>query len=289
MAINLAHLLDYPIPPIRQRYSRQDMALYALSLGAGQDPMDEDALRYCVAERLDFTAMPCAAVVLGHPGFWLGAADTGVNAVQLVHGEQRIVWHTPLPAEGEVIGHTRVTHIVDKGVGKGALLYSEKKLSDAATGEVFATTASTTFLRGDGGFGGPNGPITLPHPMPEHRPSHRFMVVTRPEQALYYRLNGDANLLHADPKVAAKAGFHQPILHGLCTLGAVCLALLRHSVGGETGHAQSLSVRFVSPVYPGETLAVDVWPDGSFCATAVARNVLVLNHGHLSVTAASAI
>lgn len=284
MTINLAHLLDYPIKPVRHHYTRQDMALYALSLGAGQNPLAEDALAYCVAERPDFKTLPCAAVVLGHPGFWLGAADTGVDALRLVHGEQGIVWHQRLPAEGALLGHTRVTHIVDKGVGKGALLYSEKKLTDEA-GTLLATTMSTTFLRGDGGFGGPSGPVSPPHSMPEGPPLHRFMVLTRPEQALYYRLNGDANPLHADPVVAAKAGFKQPILHGLCTLGVVFLPLLAHFVRHQTARAESLKVRFVNPVYPGETLAVDVWPDGSFSATALERNVLVLNHGQFTFTA----
>lgn len=279
MALNLDHLLHYPIPLRRHRYTRQDMALYALSIGAGQEPLNADLLNYCVAERPDFKALPAAAVILGHPGFWLGAPDTGVDALRLVHGEQGIDWHQPLPPEGELIGLTKVSHIVDKGVGKGALLYSEKRLSDALTGVPLATTYSTTFLRGDGGFGGPEGPINPPHMMPLAPPIRRYEVKTRPEQALYYRLNGDDNPLHADPDVAAKAGFSRPILHGLCTLGVVLLPLLGHFIQHQTARAKSLRVRFVGPVYPGETLAVDVWADGSFCATALERDVLVLNHG----------
>ncbi|MBP6115322.1 MAG: MaoC family dehydratase N-terminal domain-containing protein [Neisseriaceae bacterium] len=287
MAINLTHLLNYPIPVQRQRYTRADMALYGLSVGAGQDPLAENLLAYCVAERPDFKAVPSAAVVLGHPGFWLGAADTGVNAVKLVHGEQGIVWHQPLPPEGELIGTTRVSQIVDKGLGKGALLYSEKTLTDAQTGALLATTYGTTFLRGDGGFGGPAGPIKAPHEMPKTPPLQRYLVETRPEQALYYRLNGDGNPLHADPQVAAAAGFSQPILHGLCTLGVVLLPLLGHFLQHQSDRLGSLTVRFVQPVYPGETLAVDVWADGSFQATALARDLVVLNHGHIGFTAAA--
>src|SRR4029450_2784 len=102
-------------------------------------------------------ALPSMAVVLGHPGFWLADPETGVDAVRVVHGEQGVTRHRPLPVEGEVVGRTRVTGIVDKGAGKGALLYSEKRVLDAASGALLATTTSTTFLRGDGGFGGPAG------------------------------------------------------------------------------------------------------------------------------------
>ncbi len=107
------------------------------------------------------------AVVLCHPGFWLGNPATGVDAVKLVHGEQGIELFRPLPIEGEVVGQTRVTGLVDKGEGKGALMYSQKELRDAGTGELIAITRSTTFLRGDGGFGGPPGPVREPHPVPD--------------------------------------------------------------------------------------------------------------------------
>ncbi len=153
MALDPEVLLNYLIPEVRQRFSRRDSAFYALSLGLGGDPLDERQLAY-VDPRRELQALPCMALVLGHPGFWLGNPATGVDALRLVHGEQRLEWRRPLPAEGEVIGRTRVTGLVDKGADTGALLYSEKVLSDAHSGEVLAVARSTTFLRGDGGFGG---------------------------------------------------------------------------------------------------------------------------------------
>lgn len=206
MALDPEVLLNYPIPEVRQRYSRRDSAFYALTLGLGGDPLDERQLVY-VDPCHDLQALPCMALVLGHPGFWLGNPATGVDALRLVHGEQRLEWRRPLPAEGEVIGRTRVTGLVDKGADKGALLYSEKVLSDALSGEVLAVARSTTFLRGDGGFGGSRQVPEMPHRLPERTPDLRLDLPTRPEQALYYRLNGDDNPLHAEPAAALRAGF----------------------------------------------------------------------------------
>jgi len=278
MTIDYDTLLNYPIAPVRQCYTARDTAFYALSIGFGSDPMDERQLRY-VEPRGGLTTSPSMAVVLGHPGFWLGDPATGVDAVRLVHGEQAFTLHAPLPPEGEIEATTRVTGIVDKGPGKGALLYSEKRIVDVASGALLATTASTTFLRGDGGFGGPAGPVRAAHALPEGAPDLVVDLPTRPEQALYYRFNGDDNPLHYDPKVAAAAGFERPILHGLCTLGVVTHALLRGLLDYDAGALGSLQARFSAPVFPGETIRTEIWRDGSFRARAVERDVVVVNNG----------
>lgn len=276
--IDYEKLLNFPIPEVRQRLTKRDAILYALSVGVAQDPMDVRQLDFVDHHRA-LKAMPSMAVVLGHPGFWLSNPETGVDAVRLVHGEQGIVIHRPLPVEGEVIGRTRVTGIVDKGPGKGALLYSEKRVTDAATGELLAVTSSTTFLRGDGGFGGPTGPVKPPAPVPEGDPEITLDLPTRPEQALYYRLNGDDNPLHADPAVAAKAGFPRPILHGLCTLGVVCHALVRALGDYDPTRLREMELRFSSPVFPGETIRTEIWRNGAFRARVVERDVVVVNNG----------
>lgn len=278
MAIEYQQLLNYPIPEVRQRILPRAAALYALSIGFGQDPMDEAQLAF-VDYSSSLKVVPSMATVLAHPGFWLGDPATGVDAVQLVHGEQSITLHSPLPAEGEVVGQTRVIDIIDKGPGRGALLYSEKRLVDARSGELLATTNSTTFLRGDGGFGGPSGPVRAPHPLPESPPDFAVELVTRPEQALFYRLNGDSNPLHSDPAVAAKAGFPRPILHGLCTLGIVTHALIRTLASYRVERFREVALRFAGPVYPGETIRVDIWSSGAFRALSVDRGVVVINNG----------
>ena len=278
MTINYEFLKNYYIAPVRQRLTKRSAAFYALSIGFGQDPTDERQLRY-IDMRDHMVTAPSLALILGHPGFWLARPDTGVDVVRLVHGEQSLTLHAPLPLEGEIVATTRVLDIIDKGLGKGALLYSEKRLVDAATNELLATTQSTTFLRGDGGFGGPTGPIREPHVAPGTTPDYIADLPTRPEQALYYRFNGDDNPLHYSPQVAVAAGFDRPILHGLCTLGVVVHALLRTMLNYDEGRLHVVQARFVSPVFPGETIRTEIWNNGSFRARVVERDMVVVNNG----------
>lgn len=280
MAIVTENLLNFPIPDVRQTVTPRDAMFYALSIGLGQDPMDRAELDFVYEKRLK--VVPAMAVVLAHPGFWLADPRTGVDAVRLVHGEQTLTLHKPLPVEGEVIGRTRVTGLVDRGAGKGALLYSDREVVDAATAETLATLGQTTFLRGDGGFGGPTGPVKQPHPEPDRAPDFAVDLATRPEQALYYRLNADMNPLHSDPDVAEKAGFPRPILHGLCTFGVVCHALLRALCGYDPARFGQMDLRFSSPVFPGETIRTEVWnePGGaSFRARVTERDKVVVSNG----------
>ena len=278
MAIDPDRLLGFPIPEVRQHLTPRDSILYALSIGLGQDPLDARQLDFVDAHRT-LRAVPSMATVLGQPGFWLGDPRTGVDAVRLVHGEQSIVLHRPLPVAGEVVGRTRVTGLVDKGRGRGALLFTEKQVSDAASGALLAVAKATVFLRGDGGFGGSTGPVPAPHAMPDTPPDIVAELPTRPEQALYYRLNGDDNPLHADPEVASRAGFPRPILHGLCTFGVVTHALLRGLGGYQPESMREVGLRFSAPVFPGETIRTEMWHDGSFRARVTERDAIVVDCG----------
>ncbi len=285
MPIVTESLLNFPIPEIRQHLRWQDTALYALSLGVGQDPMDEDDLRF-VTEGAAMQALPTIPVVLGYPGFWLADPATGVDAVRLVAGEQSVELHAPLPVEGEIIGRSRVTGLVDRGAGKGALLYVAREVIEASTNTKLATVEQTIFLRGDGGFGGPTGPVKKPAPEPEGAPALTLDLPTRPEMALLYRLNGDHNPLHSSPSLAAKAGFPRPILHGLGTFGVVGRALLRLVCGNDPARFGRMECRFSSPVFPGETIRTEIWPDAAgaaFRAKVVERNVVVISNGRLAL------
>ena len=278
MTINPDHLLAFPIPEVRQVLTKRDTVLYALSIGLGQDPLDGRELDF-VDHHQALRAVPSMAAVLGQPGFWLADPRTGVDAVRLVHGEQSLVFHRPLPVEGEVIGRTRVTGLVDKGARRGALLFTEKQVLDAESGELLAVAKATVVLRGDGGFGGDAGPVAPPHTMPQTASEIVVELATRPEQALYYRLNGDDNPLHADPEVARRAGFPRPILHGLCTFGVVTHALLRGLGDYKVARLRELTLRFSAPVFPGETIRTEMWRDGSFRARVAERDVVVVDHG----------
>ena len=285
MPIVTETLLNFPIPERRQALRWQDSALYALSLGVGQDPMDVEGLRY-VTEGAAMRALPTMPVVLGYPGFWQADPATGIDAVRLVAGEQSVELHAPLPIEGEIIGRSRVTGLVDRGAGKGALLYTAREVIDAGTGVKLATVEQTTFLRGDGGFGGPAGPVRKPAPEPDGTPTVTLDLPTRPEMALLYRLNGDHNPLHSDPALAAKAGFPRPILHGLGTFGVVGRALLQTVCGGDPARFGKMACRFSSPVFPGETIRTEIWPDAggaAFRARVVERDVIVISNGRLAL------
>lgn len=284
MALDYDRLLNWEFADVEHAYGATDTILYALGVGLGADPLDGRQLRFVYEEGL--LALPTMAVVLGAPGFWLKEQDTGVDWVRVLHGEQGLVLHRPLPPEGTAIGRTRVTGILDKGADKGALIYTEKVLIDKASGETVATTTSTTFARGDGGFGGPTGPSPRPHPIPERAPDLACDLSTVPQAALIYRLSGDRNPLHADPEVARAAGFKAPILHGLCTLGAAGHALLKSCCDYDPARFRGLKLRFSAPVYPGETIRTEMWRDGaivSFRSRALERDAVVLDNGRAEI------
>lgn len=281
MPVVLDHLRNYAIPEVRQRYTRRDTMLYALGLGLGGDPTDAQQLRYVYEEGLH--AFPTYPVVLGHPGFWLKRPDMGVDWVRIVHGEQGLILHKLPPVEGEVFGRTRVTCIVDKRPGKGLLVYTERTVRYAATGDLLATLLGTGVLRGDGWIGGPAGPVPPLHRLPERSPDLTVNLTTLPQAALSYRLSGDDNPLHADPHVAHAAGFERPFLHALNTLGVAVHAALKLA-GYPKGTLRSLGARVTSPVYPGEALATDFWRDGpvwTFRTRALPRDCEALGSGRL--------
>ena len=292
MAIDYHHLKNRAFAPVHQHYTERDTMLYALSLGLGNDPLAAAALPF-VYEGMPggLRALPTLAVVLGYPGFWAREPDTGIDWVRLLHGEQRVRWHRPLPADCAVVGRSRITHLTDKGADKGAILIAERRL-ETAGGELLATVQQVSFLRGDGGYslldgGQPSdAPLAPLRPTPEDRaPDFTDNQAIRPEAALLYRLMGDYNPLHADPTLARKAGFERPILHGLASYGLVAHAVLRQCGDRNPARLKALDVRFTSPVYPGETLVTEIWRvPGSqthyqLRAKVQERDKLVLSHG----------
>lgn len=284
MPIDYQKLKNWPFTDIEHCYTARDTILYALALGYGADPLDPRALRY-VYER-DLVAAPTMAFVLGYPGFWMREPGTGIDWVRVLHGEQRITLHAPLPAEGTVLGRSRVTRIIDKGEGKGALVVVERTVIDTADGRLLATLEQRNFCRGDGGFstGGQPSDEAVPAPprVPEAPADAVCDIATRPESALLYRLCGDPNPLHADPEVARAAGFERPVLHGMATFGVAGHAVLRECCDYDAARLTGIEARFSAPVYPGETIRTELWRRGStvhFRCSVPARDVVVLNNG----------
>lgn len=270
-------------------YTERDSILYALGLGLGANPLHPGQLRYVYEKGVH--AVPTMATIMGAPGAWWRDPRTGANAVKLVHGEQHLRLIRPLPAHGTLIAKNRVHSLTDKGEGRGAIGVVTRDLIDAATGELLAQGKNLSFLRGDGGFSAISGiSDPLPEPLPSVPERHADFVVdlpTLPQAALLYRLTGDFNPLHADPEIAAAAGFRQPILHGLCTYGMACHAVLQAVLDYEAVRLRALAVRFTAPVYPGEEIHFEFWRISEgvlrLRARVNARNVVVLDNGVVEI------
>jgi acyl dehydratase len=284
MAIVYDKLMALKIADAEHTYTEKDTILYALGVGLGHDPLDPKQLGFVYEKNLQ--PLPTFAAVLGYPGFWVRDLDTGIDWVRILNGEQGVVLHRPLAPSGTVIGRSRIVEVIDKGVGKGALVYTERKVNDKQSGELIATVTQTTFCRADGGFGGPLRESPPVHRIPERAPDLVCDLPTRPEQALIYRLSADRNPLHIDPEVAKAAGYPRPILHGLGTFGVVGHALLRSVCDYDPSRVRSFAGRFSAPVFPGETIRTEMWRDTnviSFRALAVERNVVAMNNGRAEV------
>jgi acyl dehydratase len=287
MPIDAQRLLDYKVEDVRQRYSADDSAFYALSVAMGRDPLNERRLPFVDPAKGDAQlVLPSMALVIGYPGFWMVRPDTTIDPARILHGSQAVQWHRMLPPSGEVVGRTRIVRLVDRGPGKHAMVVSERKIVDAATEEPYATLTQVHVLLGQGGFGGDPQPLPSPHAIPLGEPHWTIDVPTTRDQALLYRLNGDLFALHSDPQMARKAGFQRPILHGMCVAGVVTQVLMGVCVDDDPARLRGIDLRFSSPVYPGDTIRVEAWQDGSFQARCVERGELVLSNGLLSLSQA---
>ena len=240
----------------KRSWNSKDALLYAVGVGAGQVPLEE--LAYTTENSADITqrALPTIGVILGMGGGAMGKIGS-FNPAMLVHGEQSIECHREIPVAGEIETVSEITGIYDKG--KGAVIVSEARSTLVDDGEPLFTTTMSAFIRGEGDFGGERGPSGPKNVPPERDADHSVTYTTRPEQALVYRLSGDRNPLHADPQFAAMGGFDRPILHGLCTYGFTGRALLHSLCDGDAARFRSMDGRFSSPVFPGESLTIDIW------------------------------
>jgi len=285
VAIDYDKLKNRKFECLRHRYTEKDTILYALGVGLGIDPLDEDCLKFVYEDGLK--TLPSQANVLAYPGFWAKEPDTGIDWVRILHAGQEMIMHKPLPPSGHVEATTKITDIIDKGEGKGALIMSERTVRDSVTGEDLCTLVSTTFARGDGGFGGPAVASPKPDPIPEREPDQVCDLPTLAQAALIYRLSGDFNPLHASPEVAKAAGFKAPILHGLCTFGVATHAILKILCDYDPARFHRIRLRFSSPVYPGETIRTEIWRNGqevAFRCRVVERDVVVINNGYAEVS-----
>jgi acyl dehydratase len=250
-------LVGVPGEPHERSWTSKDALLYAVGVGAGLgDPLRELSFTTENSQDIEQQVLPTYGVLIAQAG--RGRSLGTFDRAMLVHAEQSVELHEPLPVEGSVRTVSTVTGIYDKG--SGALVVAENVALDAATGRPLVTTRGGTFIRGEGGFGGERG-RDEPWEVPEREPDHHVVYETRPEQALVYRLSGDRNPLHVDPTFAARGGFQRPILHGLCTYGVTGRALLHALCDSDPGQFRAMYGRFSAPVLPGESLTVSIWVD----------------------------
>jgi acyl dehydratase len=260
-------------------WTSKDALLYAVGIGAGTDEL---AFTTENTSGVDQQVFPTFAVVLG---WGQGSAMRGIgsfNPAMLVHGEQRVTLHKPIPPEGSATLRSKIVGIYDKG--KAAVVASETNVTDEADGSPLYTTYSSAFIRGEGGWGGDRGPSGARNVPPEREPDHEVTYQTSPDQALVYRLSGDRNPLHSDPAFAAMGGFDRPILHGLCTYGFTGRALLHALCGSDPSRFQHVEGRFSSPVLPGDALTVRMWvtgPGEAVFTTSKQDGTVVIDQGAL--------
>lgn len=280
MGIDIDRLKALAPVAFEHRYGVDDTILYALALGLG-DGGDERQQQFVY--EADLRALPTMGLVIGDPGFWLQDHATGIDWPRVLYGEVSIDIHNTLPCSGEVTGSTRVDRLVDKGATKGALLYTTREVTERGSERRLCTVKSTYICRGDGGLGESTDSFSAPRSFPLRPADECVILTTRTDAALLYRLTGDRNPLHADPSVARSVGFPRTILHGLCTFGVAGHALLRTLCDYRVERVQSMSARFVAPVYPGDTLLTEIWREGSgiavFRCKVPTRGEIVLAHG----------
>lgn len=259
-------------------YDERDTMLYALAAGMASDPLDRAELPF-VFEGRGLTALPSMAVAIARSPL---PRTLPIDMTKVLHGEQSLVLHRTLPPSARLLADTRLTRIIDKGEGRGAIIHHETVVRLDDDGAPLFTTGGSLFARADGGFGGSPDAAPPRRTVPDRAPDLEHAISTRPDQALLYRLTGDRNPIHADPDLARQAGFDRPILHGLCSFAVATRAILAAVCGHDAEKIAGLAGRFTKPVFPGETIVTDLWVDGrdiAFRCRVAERDVVVIDDG----------
>ncbi len=259
MPIDRDKILAHRFEEGEASYDRDRVILYHLGVGAGADPTDPGELEYTYEKSLKVLPSFATVAPTGAKSSIFGVPGLEFNPALLLHGEQEVVIHRPLEPDARIRGSARIADVFDKG--KAALLILELNARGLDDDQPIFTNRMSLFLRGEGGFGGPPGP-KVDDAAPDRAPDGEIESPTLPRQALLYRLSGDKNPLHCDPDFAKLAGFEQPILHGLCSYGIVCKAIVDHALDGDPTRVAAYRARFRGVFFPGETLVTRYWRDG---------------------------
>ncbi|MEZ5736429.1 MAG: MaoC/PaaZ C-terminal domain-containing protein [Novosphingobium sp.] len=277
-------ILSLTSGPMEVAYTKRDAILYALGVGVGLETLDDDDLSF-VYEK-DLRVLPTfSTTLLGQDSGLLVRA--GIDLRMILHSEQCLVVHNPLPPEGRILATSRIANVADKGKDKGAVVNTEYMIADAETGLAYSTVTLTIYCRGEGGFGGPSEDLYQMHQIPERAADREISFATASNQAALYRMAiHDATQLHIDPEFARQVGFEKPLLHGLCIYGFAARAVMKMHCGNDPTRIRSFDVRFAAPFFPGETLVTRSWQDGnviSFECTSGERGVTVFRNGRCEI------
>ncbi len=284
MPITLDKLMAQRQDSIAYAYSERDTMLYAVAIGMGRDPFDETELDYVYERRGTLRAVPSQAVTVARHNL---IYECGLTVAKMLHGEQVLTLHRPLPPAAEIVADHKVLNVVDKGAAKGVVIETDSRVR-LKDGTPLFDLYNLYFARGDGGMGSSGGIQRASYAMPQRQPDIVRVTQTEARQALVYRLTGDRNVIHGDPKIAREMGFRGPILHGSCTLAIACREVLAAVCDHDGTRMHSFGTRFTSVVYPGERLETDIWVDAeqvSFRCRVPERNVVVLDHGQCRLSA----
>jgi len=279
MGLNYERIMAYRPADIAVNYGERDCIIYALGIGLGMNPVDPGELKF-VYERFGLAAFPTMAVVLGWPGRMTDPAF-GIDEKLVVAGDIKVVLHRPLASEARLISRPRIREVIDKGAGNAAIVLNTRDLL-AEDGTQVATVDSSTFARKQGGFGGKVTETPPPPAVPQTPPQIVCDLPTPSNLALLYRLTGDENPLHADPERAKVAGFDRPVLHGAASFGVAAHAIVRSVADYRPERLASIEARFSKPVFPGDTIRTEIWPQGeriAFQCRTLSRNDIVLSNG----------
>ncbi|XP_063905915.1 peroxisomal multifunctional enzyme type 2 [Zophobas morio] len=271
-------------------FTEKDTILYAL--GTGASTKKDNEMRFLYENDENFTPLPTFYILPGMQAMFassqLESAIPGktISLAQVLHGEQYIEFLGEVPTEGKLISKTNIVEVLDKGSG-AAIVQDVETFNDK--GELIIRNQTVTFVVGAGNFGGPRtGTKIVPcQSKPSRQPDVSISEKTSVDQAALYRLSGDRNPLHIDPNMALVAGFKEPILHGLCTLGFSVRILVRAFAGGDSSLVKAVKARFMKPVIPGQTLKVDLWRENNriyFETTAVESNTVVIGGAYVDLT-----
>ncbi len=259
MPIDLEKARGAKLAPSTGEWGPDQVILYHLGIGAGVGkPVDAKELTYTYEK--DLKVLPSYGVipVFGAVGGRAGVPGLQINFALVLHGEQDIEIHRPIPTRAKIESQGRIAGIYDKG--KAALIVVEVETKEQGGAPLF-TNRFSIFARGEGGFGGDAGP-KAGNEAPQRAPDKVVASPTQSHQALLYRLSGDKNPLHADPAFAKLGGFDTPILHGLCSFGIVCKAAVDAMLDGDVAQVARYQARFAGVLFPGETIETSLWREG---------------------------